>query len=108
MENFFKKLEVINNHWKLIVAISAIVITIFSGVWSIYSKYDKLIEKQEAILERLNTTQQMALKSVIWNESVPLAERASVCDVYLKEGYNSLTKKRCEKIFNSTDIAVLY
>ena len=56
------------------------------------------LNKYNDILETVKTTQQMSLKSVIWNESIPIGERASACDVYLNAGYNSMTKKECEMI----------
>lgn len=71
---------------------------IIGGIWSVFSKYQSFIDKDEELTNTIKTTQQMALKSVIWNEQIPIAERASACDVYLNAGYNSLTKKECETI----------
>lgn len=67
-------------------------------IWSIFSFYQTYKDTNEELKNTLKTTQQMSLKSVIWNDNIPLAERTSACDVYLKNGYNSLTKKHCEMI----------
>lgn len=83
-----KKLK---EYWWLLT----IVCTIIGGIWSICWGFMK---KNEEILDSIKTTQQMSLKSVIWNDEIPIAERASACDVYLSNGYNSLTKKECEVI----------
>ena len=45
----------------------------------------------------------MSLKSVIWNDNIPLGERTTACDTYLNAGYNSLTKKHCEKILKESE-----
>lgn len=70
-------------------------VTIFIGavtfLWAIFSWYNQSIETSKK-------TQQMSLKSVIWNESIPVVERASACDDYLELGFNSYTKKFCENI----------
>jgi len=58
----------------------------------------------DEILTTLKTTQQMSLKSVIWNDDIPTAERVSACDTYLNAGYNSLTKKECEIIIKEWEI----
>ncbi len=84
-------LKKLKEHWKLI---SSFII----AIWAVFAFYQSYLNDNEEILERLNTTQQMALKSVIWNDSIPVPERISSCDVYLSAGYNSLTKKHCEKL----------
>ena len=74
-------------------------IAFFVGLlWSIFGFYQSYKDNNEKIMETLKTTQQMSLKSVIWNDNIPLAERATACDTYLSNGYNSLTKKHCEII----------
>ena len=35
---------------------------------------------------------------MIWSESIPFKDRLEACDNYIKAGYNSETKKYCEKI----------
>lgn len=76
-----------------------ILIAFFVGIlWAIFSFYQSYLDNTEEIKDTLKTTQQMSLKSVIWNDNIPLTERASACDVYLNNGYNSLTKKHCEVI----------
>jgi len=76
-----------------------ILIAFFAGIlWAIFSFYQSYLDNNEEIKDTLKTTQQMSLKSVIWNDNIPLAERSSACDVYLSNGYNSLTKKHCEMI----------
>jgi hypothetical protein len=76
----------------------ALIVGILAIIWSIFSQYQTLKDRDEELVQTLKTTQQMALKSVIWNDAIPLGERAAACDVYLNNGYNSLTKKECEVI----------
>ena len=86
---------------KLLVLIVGFIYSVafFIGIlWTIFSFYQSYLDNNDEIKETLKTTQQMSLKSVIWNDSIPLAERVSACDVYLSNGYNSLTKKHCEII----------
>lgn len=88
-----EKIKWLKEHATLVISIIIIISGFFVGIYNILSQNDE-------ILTKLQTTQQMALKSVIWNEEIPLTERASACDVYLSSGYNSLTKKECEIILD--------
>lgn len=88
-----EKLKKIKEWWLLIVFICSIIGAAFGFCHNVLNKNDE-------ILKTIKTTQQMALKSVIWNEEIPLPERASACDTYLAAGYNSLTKRECEEIIN--------
>lgn len=90
-----EKLEKYKKTYTLIVFFVGLIV---GGIWSVFSTYQGFIDKYEELTNTIKTTQQMALKSVIWNEEIPIVERASACDVYLNAGYNSLTKKECETI----------
>lgn len=72
-------------------------------IWAVFKFYQSYLDTNEEILNRLNTTQQMSLKSVIWNDNIPLGERMVACDTYLGQSYNSLTKKHCEKILKESE-----
>ena len=72
-------------------------------IWAVFKFYQTYLDTNEEILSSLNTTQQMSLKSVIWNDNIPLGERMTACDTYLGQGYNSLTKKHCEKILKESE-----
>lgn len=86
-----KVLEELKKHY--------VTIAFFIGlIWAAFNLHQGYLDANEEILTKLNTTQQMALKSVIWNDSIPLTERTSACDVYLGAGYNSLTKKHCQEV----------
>lgn len=88
-----EKLEKWYKNWKTIVAILTSIVAIF-----MFSH--KLLNSIDDLNKITKTTQQMSLKSVIWNDNIPITERASACDVYLSAGYNSMTKKECEKIID--------
>ena len=92
-----KVLELLKRYWVVITFVVGLFGTAFAFLHNNLNKYDEL-------LETIKTTQQMSLKSVIWNQEIPLAERTSACDVYLDAGYNSLTKKLCEKIINESEV----
>lgn len=97
MIKIIKTLELFKRYWVAIAFILGLFGTTFSFLHSNLNKYDEL-------LNTVKTTQQMSLKSVIWNKEIPLAERTSACDVYLSEGYNSMTKKLCEKILEESEV----
>lgn len=88
-----KKLENIKSWYLLLAGFIVAIVTVFTWMHNTLNKYDDVIDT-------IKTTQQMALKSVIWNDNIPLGERASACDVYLNAGYNSLTKRECEAILD--------
>lgn len=46
----------------------------------------------------LNTIQKTTLRTMIWSDSIPMHDRLEACDSYLGLGYNSETKKYCEKL----------
>ena len=61
MEKFYDNLKKIKEHYILVVSALGIIFTLFMGGHNILNKNDE-------ILKKLETTQQMALKSVIWNK----------------------------------------
>lgn len=67
------------------------VITILGSLWMIFSVYDRLNDNLKII-------QKSTLRNTIWNETVPMHDRLESCDSYLKLGYNSETKKYCNKL----------
>ncbi len=95
-----KNIQKIKDYWWLLTTIGGILIAFIGGIWALALKYNEICNKNNEILDTIKTTQQMALKSVIWNDNIPLPERASACDVYLSAGYNSLTKKECQVIID--------
>ena len=86
-----KFLEELKKHYVTLVFFVGI-------IWAVFQFYQSYLNNNEEMLHTLKTTQQMSLKSVIWNDAIPIGERASACDTYLDAGYNSLTKKECEVI----------
>lgn len=77
--------------YKKIIQDVTILIGAITFLWTVFNWYSQSMETNKK-------TQQMSLKSVIWNESIPVVERASACDDYLELGFNSYTKKFCENI----------
>ena len=77
--------------YKSTISFILVLVSFISLLWGFFNTYNKTITT-------LNKTQQIALKSLIWNESVPLIERIEMCDEYVSLGYNSYTKKYCESI----------
>lgn len=67
------------------------VITILGSLWMIFGVYDRLNDNLKVI-------QKSTLRNTIWNETVPMHDRLESCDSYLKLGYNSETKKYCNKL----------
>ena len=67
------------------------VITILGSLWMIFSVYDRLNDNLKII-------QRSTLRNTIWNENIPMHDRLESCDSYLALGYNSETKKYCNKL----------
>lgn len=88
-----EQLKKLKDYWLLIAFF-------IGGISGIFMSLHNVLNKNNELLMTVKTTQQMALKSVIWNEEIPLTERASACDIYLAAGYNSMTKKECETIID--------
>lgn len=90
------KIENLKNIYWLIAVVVAILTIIITNTWKL-SKYHEKIEKSyDEIIITIKTNEQMSLKSIIWNESIPISDRLAACDTYIKRGYNSITKKHCE------------
>ena len=72
-------------------------ITVIIGlIIGIYVYFNGYKTDQQELKNTLMTTQRMSLKSLIWNDNIPLVERTNACDEYLSMGFNSYTKKHCE------------
>lgn len=67
------------------------VITILGSLWMIFGVYDRLNDN-------LIIIQKSTLRNTIWNENIPMHDRLESCDSYLALGYNSETKKYCNKL----------
>lgn len=66
-------------------------ITILGSLWTIFGVYDRLNDNLKII-------QKSTLRNTIWNENIPMHDRLESCDSYLALGYNSETKKYCNKL----------
>lgn len=97
VNNMLEKIKKYKEWYLLIVFFIGIISSVFLTMHNVLNKNDE-------ILAKLETTQQMALKSVIWNDNIPLVERATACDKYLSAGYNSMTKKECEIIIRRAEV----
>ena len=70
------------------------VITILGSLWMIFGVYDRLNDNLKVI-------QKSTLRNTIWNENIPMHDRLESCDSYLALGYNSETKKYCNKLLEN-------
>ena len=91
-------IEKIKNYKFLITTIASIVIGFCIFIWNLSHSYYKVLEKYDILIENIKTTKQMALKSIIWSDDIPISDQMSACDEYIDSGFNSLTKKHCENI----------
>lgn len=76
---------------KLTKEIITIIIGFIGAIITCYSFY--ISNKNELELIKKTT-----LRTMIWSDGVPLNDKLEACDNYLKSGYNSETKKYCEKL----------
>ena len=70
----------------IIAGIINLIITVYK-FWDNNSKQLELIQK---------TT----LRTMIWSDDIPMHDRLEACDSYLALGYNSETKRYCEKLLD--------
>lgn len=84
MKEFFEKL-------KLTKEIITIIIGFIGAVITCYSFY-------RSNQESLKLIQKTTLRTMIWSEGIPLKDKLESCDSYINLGYNSETKKYCEKL----------
>ena len=67
------------------------IVSIIGVLWLAFSFYNNTMTS-------LNTIQKTTLRTMIWSDGVTMHDRLESCDTYLKLGYNSETKKYCEKL----------
>lgn len=84
MKELLEKLKITKEIVTIIIGFIGAIITCYSFYISNRSELE-LIKK---------TT----LRTMIWSDGVPIQDKLEACDSYLKEGYNSETKKYCEKL----------
>lgn len=95
-ENKLKKIaDFILKYWPLVGIFIAI---LGFGYNLIFGTINNINNQLFEIKDIATNNQQMTLKNTIWNEEIPIEDRALACDKYLSLGYNSYTKKKCEKI----------
>lgn len=100
-----EKIKKLKEYWWVITTITLLI----GEIWGVFALYQSFRDENKELVETTKTSLQMSLKSVIWNDNIPIAERASACDVYLESGFNSLTKKECEFILdNATQEDLFY
>ncbi len=84
MEKFINKLETYKKGITILVAVIGIIIGAY-----------KVIENNN---KQLSLIQKTTLRTMIWTEDIPMHDRLEACDSYLNLGYNSETKRYCEKL----------
>ena len=84
MEKLINKLETYKKGVTILIAVIGIIIGAY-----------KIIENNN---RQLSLIQKTTLRTMIWSESIPMHDRLEACDSYLGLGYNSETKKYCEKL----------
>ena len=82
-----KTLDLLKNNWQWMTLLFTILgVGVASGIWI----NNQNIEMAE--------TSKLAQQAIIWNKEIPVIQRAEVCDLYLAKGFDSYTKKLCEKV----------
>lgn len=84
MKELLEKLKITKEIITIIVGFIAAIITCYS----FYSKNE----------QQLQLIQKTTLRTMIWSEGIPLKDKLEACDSYISFGYNSETKKYCEKL----------
>lgn len=86
MKKFVEALKTGKELILIIAGIITLIITVYK-FWDNNSKQLELIQK---------TT----LRTMIWSDDIPMHDRLEACDSYLALGYNSETKRYCEKLLD--------
>lgn len=84
MKEFFEKLKITKEILTIIIGFIGAVITCYS----FYRSNN----------ENLKLIQKTTLRTMIWSKGVPIQDKLEACDSYISLGYNSETKKYCEKL----------
>lgn len=80
--------------WQFLIGI---LITLTGSLWALFG----FVYSFNA---NLKVIQKSTLRNTIWNENIPMHDRLESCDSYLKLGYNSETKKFCNKLLERSDV----
>lgn len=97
-ENKLKKAaDFILKYWALVGIAGVLLGFIYKYTFGVVNNIDNRLDDIQQIA---TANQQMTLRNTIWNDSIPVEDRAGACDLYLSLGYNSYTKKKCEQILN--------
>lgn len=84
MKEFLEKLKITKEIITIIIGFIAAIITCYT-----------FYNSNKTELEFIKKT---TLRTMIWSDSIPLNDRLEACDSYVEAGYNSETKKYCEKL----------
>ena len=87
----------IEKYMKTIILISSF--TIALGV--LLTQYNNFMNKFDKIQYSIEVVNKTSLKSVIWNDGVPIVDRLGACDTYLDLNFNSYTSNHCERLLKS-------
>ena len=68
--------------------------TVLVSLWIVFG----YLHNQSAIMDKIL---QNTLKNTITNENLTVEERLGACDVYIEQGFNSATKLKCERLYES-------
>lgn len=84
MKEILEKLKMTKELLTIIVGFIGIIIAGYSFLSSINNK--------------LAAIEKTTLRTMIWSYGIPKRDKIDSCDEYIKKGYNSETKKYCEKL----------
>ena len=84
MKEFLEKLKITKELLTVIAFFIGIIIAGYAFLMSINT--------------RLSAIENTTLRTMIWSQGTPITDKLESCDEYVKKGYNSETKKYCEKL----------
>lgn len=84
-------MEKLEKKIKIFLTFGGWIVSFIVFLWSAFGFYYKTSENLKII-------QKSTLRNTIWNENIPMHDRLESCDSYLDLGYNSETKKYCNKL----------
>ncbi len=97
-----KKIKIVADfilkYWALVGIVGVIFGFAYKNTFGVINNIEDRLDDIKIIATE---NRQMSLKNTIWNENIPIEDRAAACDIYLSLNYNSYTKKKCELILEN-------
>ena len=70
-------------------------------MWAVFVGYTKLVDRINALDEKIRITENVAMKTLIWNGDMPLNVIIDTCYKYIEFNFNGSTQNYCEELLRT-------